>query len=51
MKEYKELVERLKQYSYERKGEIAKLTHDAAMAIDVLMARVKVLEKDFDDGK
>ena len=46
MKEYKELVDRLKKYSYERKGEIAKLTYDAAIAIDVLMARVKELESE-----
>lgn len=51
MKEYKELVDRLKEYSYSRKGEIAKLTYDAAMAIDVLMARVKILEQEIDDGK
>jgi hypothetical protein len=51
MKDYKELVDRLREYSYSRKGEIAKLTHDAAIAIDVLMARVKILEQEVDDGK
>lgn len=35
-KDYKELAQRLKEYSYSRKGEIAKLTYDAAVAIDVL---------------
>lgn len=51
MNEYKELVDRLKAYSYSRKGEIAKMTYDAAIAIDVLMARVKILEQYVDDGK
>ena len=52
MKDYKELVERLKQYSYERKGEIAKLTYDAAVAIDTLMGRVRILEAEReDDGR
>lgn len=44
MSEYKELVDRLKEYSYSRKGEIAKMTYDAAIAIDVLMARLMELE-------
>ena len=51
MNDYKELVDRLKEYSYSRKGEIAKLTYDAAIAIDVLMARVKIFEQEVDDGE
>ena len=42
--EYKELIRELKNYSYSRKGEIAKLTYDAAVAIGTLEGRVKVLE-------
>lgn len=51
MDDYKELAERLKQYSYERKGEIAKLTHDAAIAICSLEARINVLEKELKEMK
>ena len=46
MSDYKELAERLKQYSYERKGEIAKLTYDAAKAITELEEKVKELERE-----
>lgn len=45
MSEYTELADKLKEYSYNRKGEIAKLTYDAAVAIGVLEGRVKVLER------
>ena len=44
-----ELVEKLKQYSYERKGEIAKLTYDAAVAISDLSKRVEELERQLDE--
>ena len=44
MSDYNELAEKLKEYSYSRKGEIAKLTYDAAVAIGVLQGRIKVLE-------
>lgn len=46
--EYSALAEQLKQYSYERKGEIARLTYQAAITIDVLVARVKELEGEDD---
>ena len=45
MSDYNDLVMRLKNYSYSRKGEIAKLTYDAAVAIGVLEGRIKILEK------
>lgn len=41
---YTELALRLKDYSYSRKGEIAKLTYDASVAIGTLQGRVAVLE-------
>lgn len=46
---YEELIKRLKDYSTTRKGEIAELTEEAAVAIEKL-----VLELDktsFSDGK
>ena len=53
MSDYNELALRLKEFSYNRKGEIAKLTYDASVAIGVLEGRVKVLEKQLSekDGK
>ena len=47
-KEYRELAQELKDYSYERKGVIARLTYRAAEAIESLL---KELEKDGDDLK
>lgn len=44
MNDFNELAAKLKDYSYNHKGEIAKLTYDAAVAIGVLQGRVKVLE-------
>lgn len=44
MRNYTELALELKNYSYSRKGEIAKLTYDAAVAISTLQGRVNVLE-------
>lgn len=49
MNDFSELAEKLKEYSYNRKGEIAKLTYDAAVAIGTLEGRVKVLEKELND--
>lgn len=45
MSNYSELANELKEYSYNRKGEIARLTYDAAVAIGVLEGRIKVLEE------
>lgn len=44
MNEFTELALRLKEYSYSRKGEIAKLTYDAAVAIGTLQGRIDALE-------
>lgn len=41
---YTELALKLKEYSYSRKGEIAKLTYDAAVAIGTLQGRIAALE-------
>ena len=49
MSDYNELALRLKEYSYNRKGEIAKLTYDASVAIGVLEGRVKILEKQLEE--
>lgn len=43
--DYKDLTSRLREYSAERRGEIADLTYEAAVAIGVLEGRVKVLEE------
>lgn len=48
---YKDLIKRLKEYSYTRKGEIARLTYDASIAITILLARIEELEGTEDDGK
>ncbi len=45
MSNSKELADRLKDYSYNHKGEIAKLCYDAAVEIGVLEGRIKVLEE------
>ena len=45
MSDYNELAKRLKDYSYNHKGEIAKLSYDAAVAIGTLEGRIKVLEE------
>ena len=45
MDNYTELALELKNYSYSRKGEIAKLTYDAAVAIGTLQGRISVLEE------
>lgn len=47
--DYKELILKLKNYSYSRKGEIAKLTYDAAVAIGTLEGRINVLEDKLKD--
>lgn len=41
---FTELALKLKNYSYSRKGEIAKMTYDAAVAIGTLQGRVAALE-------
>ena len=49
--EYRTLAKELKEYSYERKGTIARLMYRAAEAIEDLLDRLKVLETDSDDLK
>ena len=49
--DYTDLSEELKQYSGKRKGELARLTYRAALAIDTMVARLKELEREGDDGK
>lgn len=42
---YYKLAEELKQYSYARKGEIARLTWQAGDAIETLAGKIKALEE------
>lgn len=44
-----ELIKKLKDYSFSRKGEIAKLTYDAAVAISDLSKRVEELERQLNE--
>ena len=48
-KDYTDLAKQLKEYSYQRKGEIARLTYQAAVTIDVLVGRLKMLEDKMED--
>ena len=48
---YVELADELEQYSTVRKGEISRLTHRAAEAIDDLVGELRVSGKEEDDGK
>ena len=47
-KDYKDLVSRLREYSDERKGEISKLTYDAAKVISILITKLEILEKEIE---
>ena len=49
-REYSELAAELKDYSEKRKGEISRLSYRAALAIDTLVGRLKILEGE-DDQK
>lgn len=51
MNNYKELTDKLLSYSAERKGEIADLTYEAAVAIGTLEGRVKALGQEIADLK
>lgn len=44
-KDYSDLADTLREYSRVRSGEIADLTYKAALTIDTLIGRLKVLEK------
>ena len=48
MTDYTELVKALREYSGCRKGEIARITSDAAAAIEALQAEVERLKADVD---
>ena len=43
LEDYSELSETLREYSRTHTGEIADLTYQAALAIDVLIGRVKIV--------
>ena len=45
-KDYTDLAARLREYSDNRKGEISKLTYDAAKAIEQLVGKIKELESE-----
>ena len=47
-KDYKDLAARLREYSDARKGEISKLTYDAAKAINALIEKVEALEQEIE---
>ena len=53
--DYTDLATQLREYSDNRKGEISKITYDAAKAIEALVEKVLDLEKQIDgegdDGK
>lgn len=46
-----QLIEYAKEYSRQRKGEISELVYALAVRVGVLAGRVKILEKEIDDGK
>jgi hypothetical protein len=43
-KDYSDLADTLREYSRVRSGELAELTYKAALTIDTLIGRLKVLE-------
>lgn len=45
------LIEYAKEYSRHRSGEISELVYALAVRVGVLAGRVKILEKEIDDGK
>lgn len=50
-KDYTDLATRLREYSDNRKGEISKITYDAAKAIEALVEKVLDLERQIDGSK
>lgn len=46
-----QLIEYAREYSRQRKGEISELVYALAVRVGVLAGRVKILEKELDDGK
>ena len=49
-KDYSIQADKLRMYSMGKKGEIAELTYNAALTIDVLIGRVKLCEKTFEEN-
>ena len=45
------LIEYAKEYSRHRSGEISELVYELAVRVGVYAGRVKILEKEIDDGK
>jgi len=46
-----QLIEIAKEYSRHRAGELSELVYALAVRVGVLAGRVKILEKEIDDGK
>jgi len=46
-----QLIEYAKEYSRHRSGELSELVYALALRVGVLAGRVKILEKEIDDGK
>ena len=46
-----QLIEYAKEYSRHRSGELSELVYALAVRVGVLAGRVKILEKELDDGK
>lgn len=45
------LIEYAKEYSSHRTGELSELVYELAVRVGVYAGRVKILEKEIDDGK
>lgn len=50
-KDYSDLANTLRKYGETRKGEIAELTYKAALTIDTLVGRLKILEKQIEQSE
>ena len=46
-----QLIECAREYSRQRKGELSELVYELAVRVGVLAGRVKILEKEIDDGR
>ena len=49
-KDYSIQADKLRMYSMGKKGELAELTYNAALTIDVLIGRVKLCEKTIEEN-
>lgn len=50
-KDYSDLADTLRDYSRVRSGELAELTYKAALTIDTLVGRLKILEKQIEQAE